>query len=167
MRRVLLLLAALALASVAVAVDPDLPGLAHAAQPRASLTDIESDVMCVSCKEPLAVAQSPQAYAERNFIRSLIARGMTKSQIEQALVSQYGTAVLGKPPAHGFNLTVYILPPALVLAGAALLAFTLPRWRRRTRAAQADGSIGGADGGAPPLGPEDARRLDEDLARHP
>jgi cytochrome c-type biogenesis protein CcmH len=139
---------------------------AQAAPPRASLTDIENDVMCVSCKEPLAVAESPQAYAERGFIRSLIAKGMTKSQIEDALVAQYGTAVLGKPPAHGFNLTVYVLPPALVLAGAALLAFTLPRWRRRTRAAAQ--AAAGSSGAAPPqLGPDDARRLEDDLARHP
>jgi cytochrome c-type biogenesis protein CcmH len=134
---------------------------AIAAQPKASLTDIENDVMCVSCKEPLAVAESPQAYAERNFIRGLIARGMTKPQIEQALVSQYGTAVLGKPPAHGFNLTVYVLPPALVLAGAAALAFTLPKWRRRSRAAAAEHAPA-----APPLPSEDAQRLEDDLARH-
>jgi cytochrome c-type biogenesis protein CcmH len=160
-RRVLLTLAAaLTLAAV--------PGaLAAATTPRASLTDIENDVMCVSCKEPLAVAESPQAYAERNFIRSLIAKGMTKSQIEDALVAQYGTAVLGKPPAHGFNLTVYVLPPALVLAGAALLAFTLPRWRRRSRAAaEAAAGASGAGETAGALGPEDARRLEEDLARH-
>ncbi len=63
------------------------PAVAGAA-PRASLTDIENEVMCVSCKEPLAVAQSPQADAERNFIRGLIARGETKPQIERALVDQ-------------------------------------------------------------------------------
>ncbi|HEY2770611.1 MAG TPA: cytochrome c-type biogenesis protein CcmH, partial [Solirubrobacteraceae bacterium] len=112
-------------------------------------------------KEPLAVAESPQAYAERGFIRTMIAKGMTKPQIEQALVSQYGTAVLGKPPAHGFNLTVYILPPALVLVGAVVLAFTLPKWRRRSRAAAAAGPPAG-----PPLPSEDAQRLEEDLARH-
>ncbi len=33
----------------------------RAPRPRASLTDIENDVMCVSCSEPLIVAQSPQA----------------------------------------------------------------------------------------------------------
>ena len=91
--------------------------------------------MCPSCREPLAVAQSPQAYAERNFIRGLIAQGLTKAQIERQLVAQYGPSVLGKPPAHGFNLTVYVLPPALVLLGLGILAITLPRWRRRTRAA--------------------------------
>jgi cytochrome c-type biogenesis protein CcmH len=150
--------AVLALFALAAALTAPAAG---AGQAKASLTDIENDVMCVSCKEPLAVAQSPQAYAERNFIRTLIAKGMTKPQIEQALVSQYGTAVLGKPPAHGFNLTVYILPPALVLAGAAVLAFTLPKWRRRSRDAAAAGPPA-----APPVKSEDAQRLEEDLARH-
>ena len=51
--------------------------------PRTSLTDVENDVMCPSCHEPLAVAQSPQAIAERNFISSLVAQGKTKKQIEQ------------------------------------------------------------------------------------
>ncbi len=137
------------------------PAVALAAAPRASLTDIENDVMCVSCKEPLSVAQSPQAFAERNFIRALVAQGQTKAQIERALVAQYGTAVLGRPPADGFNLTVYILPPALVLIGAAILAFTLPKWRRRSRAAASTMSPAG-----PPLTAADARRLEDDLARH-
>jgi cytochrome c-type biogenesis protein CcmH len=135
-------------------------GAAAAAAPRASLPDIENDVMCVSCREPLAVAQSPQAYAERNYIRELIAQGKTKSQIEQALVAQYGPAVLGRPPAHGFNLTVYVLPPALLLVGVVVLALTLPRWRRRAAAGADEGT------GAAPLAADESRRLDEDLARY-
>jgi cytochrome c-type biogenesis protein CcmH len=130
--------------------------------PRASLTDIENDVMCVVCNTPLAVSQSPEADAERQFISGLIAQGETKSQIERALVAQYGPSVLALPPAHGFNLTVYVLPPAIVLLGIAGLAITLPRWRRRTRARAA------ADGGPaaqPVLDAADARRLEEDLAR--
>ncbi len=137
------------------------PAAAATAAPRASLTDVENEVMCVSCKEPLSVAQSPQADAERNFIRTLIAQGMTKPQIEQALVRQYGTDVLGRPPASGFNLTVYVLPPALVALGALILALTLPKWRRRARAAAVRTQPAGA-----PLGAEDAQRLEEDLARH-
>jgi cytochrome c-type biogenesis protein CcmH len=137
------------------------PAAGAAVAPRASLTDIENDVMCVACRQPLAVSESPQAIAERNFIRDLIAQGQTKAQIEQALVAQYGVAVLGRPPAHGFNLTVYVLPPALVLAGLATLAFTLPKWRRRARSAAARPAAAG-----PSIDPGDAQRLDEDLARH-
>jgi cytochrome c-type biogenesis protein CcmH/NrfF len=128
---------------------------------RASYTDVINDVMCVSCHEPLALAQSPQALAERAYVKHLVDLGYTKPQIERALVAQYGQAVLGKPPAHGFNLTVYILPPAIVLAGIAVLALTLPRWRRRARAAK---STPFAASG-PALSSADARRLDEDLAR--
>ena len=143
---------------------PLAPAAAGAVQPRASLTDIENDVMCVACHEPLAVAESPQAYAERDYIRSLIAQGETKAQIERALVGQYGPAVLGRPPAHGFNLTVYILPPALVLIGLAVLAFTLPKWRRRSRAAAEEAEARAR--AAPKLSAEDARRLEDDLVRH-
>ena len=150
MRRALAILAAFVLAA---------PPLATAATPRASLTDIENNVMCVVCNEPLAVAQSPQADRERDFISALIAKGYTKHQIEQALIAQYGQSVLALPPAHGFNLTVYVLPPAILLLGAAGLAFALPRWRRRTRAA--------TESAPPPaLEPADASRLEEDLARH-
>jgi cytochrome c-type biogenesis protein CcmH/NrfF len=139
------------------------PATVAAVQPRASLTDIENDVMCVVCNTPLAVSQSPQADAERRYISGLIAKGYTKPQIERALVAQYGPAVLALPPAHGFNLTVYVLPAAIVLLGAAGLAFALPRWRRRTRALEARA---GGPAGEPGLDPTDARRLEEDLARH-
>lgn len=133
---------------------------AAAIAPRASLTDIESDVMCTSCREPLEVAQSPQADSERAYIRGLIAQGETKSQIINNLVAQYGTAVLGKPPAHGFNLTVYIIPPAILVLGAGILAFTLPRWRRRTRAAAR-----APDAPVETLDPADTERLDEELSQ--
>ena len=130
------------------------------ATPRASLTEIESDVMCTACREPLAVAQSPEADSERSYIRWLIAQGETKQQILQSLVSQYGTAVLGKPPAHGFNLTVYIIPPAILAIGAAILFVTLPGWRRRTRAAAREPAATG-----PPLAPADEQRLDQELSQ--
>ena len=102
---------------------------------RASLTQIENDVMCVACHEPLSVAQSPEAFSERAYIRQLIAQGLTQKQIESQLVSQYGPSVLAKPPAHGFNLLIYVLPPLLLLIGIVMLLVTLPKWRQRSRAA--------------------------------
>jgi cytochrome c-type biogenesis protein CcmH len=156
-RRVATTLAALlALGALGPAVTA---AAAAAATPRANLTDVENDVMCPSCREPLAVAESPQALAERDFIRGLIAQGLTKKQIERQLVAQYGPSVLGKPPAHGFNLTVYVLPPAIVVLGLGILAITLPRWRRRTKATAPP-----APGPAPSAADADAERLDEDLA---
>jgi cytochrome c-type biogenesis protein CcmH len=148
--------AALLLATTALVA----PNAAAGAAPRASLTDIEKDVMCTVCKTPLAVSQSPEADRERAFISGLINKGETKSQIEAAMVANYGPAVLALPPAHGFNVTLYVLPPAVLLVGGALLAYTLPRWRRRTR----DKPTADTHVTAPQ--PQDARRLDDELARY-
>ena len=154
-RAVIALLAAITLASLAPA-----PSAWAAPKPRASLTDIENDVMCTVCHEPLAVAQSLEADQERAYIRGLIAQGLTKQQILNNLVVQYGNAVLGRPPAHGFNLAIYILPPAILAAGIAILAVTIPRWRRRTRATAADAQ----EPPPPPLNPADAERLEHELS---
>jgi len=126
---------------------------------RAQLTAIERQVMCVTCKIPLNVAESPQADRERAFIASLIARGEDEAQVKQALVAQYGPQVLGLPADHGFDAAVYIVPLAAVLALLALWLTLLPRWRRR---AAGDAP---AAGEPPPLAPADAARLESDLAR--
>ncbi len=126
---------------------------------RASFIQIQDDMMCVSCHEPLAVAQSQQAFSERNFIRQLIAQGLDRRQIEQQMVANYGPAVLAKPPANGFNLVIYVLPPVLLAIGAITLLVTIPRWRRRSRAPALAHDAG------PALDPADARRLDEELER--
>ena len=113
--------------------------------------------MCVTCKIPLNVAESPQADRERAYIQSLIDRRQDEAQIKPALVGQYGATVLGLPSDHGFGIAAYLVPLAAVLALARLLAVLLPRWRRRSR--------GGA--GEPPVaaGARDAARLESDLAR--
>jgi cytochrome c-type biogenesis protein CcmH/NrfF len=147
------------LAAIALAA-----GAAQAqAAPRVSLTDIEDEVMCVACHTPLAVSESPQANSERDFIRSLIAKGQTKSQIKSELVAQYGPSVLALPRAHGFNLTVYILPPLVVAIRLGMLALSLPRWRRRARAAEAAEAAAST---SHTLAEPDAKRLDEELARY-
>jgi cytochrome c-type biogenesis protein CcmH len=127
-----------------------------AAAPRASLPAIERQVMCVTCKIPLNLAESPQADRERAFIQSLIAEGQSEAQIKRALVGQYGPAVLALPSSHGFDLAAYLVPVAALLALLAGLAL-LPRWRRRAPATPAQEP-------AAPLSGADAARLDADLA---
>jgi cytochrome c-type biogenesis protein CcmH len=133
-------------------------GRAQATPAHASLPAVERQVMCVTCKIPLNLAESPQADRERAFIQSLIDRGQSEAQIKRALVGQYGSAVLALPAAHGFSLLVYLVPLAALLAFAGVLVLLLPRWRRRGREQEIP---------APPkpLAPADAARLDADLAR--
>jgi cytochrome c-type biogenesis protein CcmH len=127
--------------------------------PRTSLPAIERQVMCVTCKIPLNVAQSPQADRERAFIQSLIDQGDSEAQVKRALIGQYGSTVLGLPAAHGFDLAAYLVPLAVVLALLVTLALALPRWRRRARASS------GPVAPAATLSASEAARLESDLAR--
>lgn len=136
-----------------------LPASAEAGTPATSLPVIERQVMCVTCKIPLNVAESPQADRERALIRRLIAAGDSEAQVKNALVGQYGPAVLGLPASKGFDLAAYLVPVAVVLALLALLALLLPSWRRHARASAA------STPGAPKLSEGDAARLDADLQR--
>jgi cytochrome c-type biogenesis protein CcmH len=145
-------LAALVLAAPAAA-----PAAAAAATPRASLPDIEDEVMCVQCGTALNISESPVADRERAFIRRRIALGENKAQIKRELAAAYGSAVLAMPDDGGFDLTVYLVPGLLVALGLAGVALAARRWRRTPRAAEGPEED-------PPLDPDDARRLDAELA---
>ena len=149
-------LVTLALLLPALAAAPT-PGAAATAHPRASLLDIEDEVMCPVCGVTLNLAQdAPSANDERALIRRLIAQGETKQQIKDRMVAEFGPAILATPPKKGFDLAAYLVPLAALLAAIAMLALALPRWRRRARPAATP----------PDISPADAQRLDEDLARH-
>jgi cytochrome c-type biogenesis protein CcmH/NrfF len=129
-------------------------------KPRTTLPIIERQVMCVTCKIPLMVAESPQANLEREYIQGLISKGEDEAEIKRTLVVQYGPAVLGLPADHGFNLAAYLVPLAAVLALLATLVVLLPRWRRHARAQAA------VSGAAPPrLSAAENARLESDIAR--
>ena len=132
---------------------------ARASAAGASLVDIEDEVMCVTCKVPLNIAESPQADRQRELIRRLIDRGLDKQQVKAALVAEYGRDVLALPEGKGFGMTAYAMPIGLFAVLTLTLALLLPRWRARAPAAVRDDSIDA-------LSSLDARRLEEDLARH-
>jgi len=132
---------------------------ALAAPPRASLPDIEDEVMCLECGTALNVSNSDVANQERDFIAGLIAQGMTKPQIKDRLVAEYGPRVLAEPADDGFQLTAWIVPILAALAALAAVVLVARRWRRR-----GSGGPPGAAPGGPRLDPDDARRLDAELA---
>jgi cytochrome c-type biogenesis protein CcmH len=147
----LVLLALVALAALAPAA---------AAEQRASLTEIEKQVMCPVCGTLLQLAESPQAQREKAFIRRLIAAGKSESQIKDALVAEYGDEVLALPQGSGFSLSAYVVPIVAFVVAAIALAIGVTRWRRAGK--------GKDEEDTPSVGPkgEDADRLDADLARY-
>lgn len=129
---------------------------AAVATPRTSLPDVEDEVMCPVCGTPLNLADAPQADRQREFIRRLIAQGLTKEQVKSRLVAQYGPEVLATPRNEGFGRLAYAVPVVVGLVAFGLVAGVLLRRRRQRPSTQAV---------PPPLAGPDARRLDEDLTR--
>jgi cytochrome c-type biogenesis protein CcmH len=153
MRRVVSLLALVAAVAAALATP------ALAAEPRASLTDIEDEVMCPICGTPLNLAAAPQAERERAFIRRLIALGQSKDEIKDALVREYGPEVLATPESEGFDLAAWAVPAAGIMLAGIALAIGVRRWRRRPAMPETAADEKGID-------PEDSERLRSDLARY-
>jgi cytochrome c-type biogenesis protein CcmH len=118
----------LALSAAVLALVP--VGGAVAAEPRASLPDIEDEVMCLECGTALNLSNAPVAERERAFIRREIRRGRTKEQIKDALVDRFGPAVLALPDDEGFNLAAYLVPLLVTLVAAAAVLVAARRWRR-------------------------------------
>jgi cytochrome c-type biogenesis protein CcmH/NrfF len=140
-----------------------LPGAAAADAPtslRTTLNEIEEEVMCPVCGTLLGLAESPQATREKAFVEKLVKEGKSKDEIKDALVAQYGDAVLAEPNGSGFNISAYVVPIVAFIVAALLLAAAVWRWRRSSASRD--------DHGPPVDGPsaEDRRRLDEDLGRY-
>jgi cytochrome c-type biogenesis protein CcmH/NrfF len=130
------------------------------AAPRASVSEIESEVMCPVCGTLLELAESPQALRQKAFVSRLASEGRSKEQIKDALVAEYGNEVLALPQGSGFSLSAYLVPIVAFVIALVALTIGVLRWRRA-------GDSGDGDGPAA-RGPSDAdaARLDADLARY-
>src|ERR1700744_75302 len=81
------------------------PTVATAASLRTILNEIEEEVMCPVCGTLLGLAEAPQATREKAFVEKLVKEGKSKGEIKDALVEQYGDAVLAEPNGSGFSIS--------------------------------------------------------------
>lgn len=153
MRRALVALVLVALALLAPTAT---------AAEQATLGEIEEEVMCPVCGTLLQLAEAPQAQQQKAFIARLIEEGRSEGEIKDALVAEYGEEVLALPDDSGFSLSAYVVPIVAFLIAAVALAIGVARWRR---AGGGPNDRGGPDHSGGPS-PEDADRLDADLARY-
>ena len=130
-----------------------------AAKPQTTVQDVEDEVMCPICGTLLELSDSPQARRQKVYVARLGAEGNSKAAIKDALVDQYGPAVLALPEAKGFDLSAYLVPVVALLAAILALALSVLRWRRDGERDPPPEAI------APPRG-EEAERLEADLRRY-
>jgi cytochrome c-type biogenesis protein CcmH len=129
-------------------------GSASAAGPPKA-ADLEAELVCPICETTLDQSTAPVAQRMKAFIRVRIAAGDTEQQIKDALVDQFGPAVLATPPKSGFGLLAWLLPLVVLVAGAIAVGVLIRSWSRR-RAPPSS---------VQPLDPELERLVDEELAR--
>lgn len=107
------------------------PG-ATGAVPEEEVHHIAMELRCPVCQN-LSVADSPSEMAKemRGLIRERLERGETREEVMAYFVSKYGEWILLSPRASGFNLIVWILPFAAVLAGAVGIFAVVRHWNVR------------------------------------
>jgi len=98
---------------------------------------------CPVCEStPLDVCPTEACRDWRELIRTMLAEGKTEDEILQHFEEQYGAKVLAEPPKEGFYWLVYLLPPAIILAGAFILFRSLKEWTKPKVAAPASSGAG-------------------------
>ena len=103
-----------------------------AAAPR--FQEVEESLTC-QCGCGLTVhacnhLQCPSAIPLRQEIREQMALGLDKDQVLAHFEQKYGEKILSSPTTRGLNLAAWTMPFFILAVGAALVVFTLRRWRR-------------------------------------
>ncbi len=128
--------------------------------PKTTLGDVEDEVMCPVCGTPLALAtEAPQANRERAFIQDLVDDCLTKDQVKDRLVAEYGREVLATPDDSGFDLAATLVPVLAVLLGLGAVSAAAWQWRRTRRGRSGEPAADGPD-------PDGSKRLQDDLDRY-
>lgn len=92
---------------------------------------VAKQLYCPVCENiPLDVCPTQACEQWRATIREKLIAGWNEQQIKDYFAVQYGERVLAEPPAQGFSLLVWLIPPLAVLAGAGVW------WRFIRRAAK-------------------------------
>ena len=95
-----------------------------------SVADLESQVMCPVCHQPLNQSQSAAADRIRSIIAAKHAQGWSEQRVKSYLVAQYGEEILAAPPEHGFGLLAWLMPAAVLIGGGAVAVLLAMRWSR-------------------------------------
>ncbi len=88
-------------------------------------------IMCPVCPgESIDQSRNPLSAQMRGVVRDRLERGWNEGQITEYFVDSYGPSVLMEPPASGFSLLAWVVPPVALAAAIAALVVALRFMRR-------------------------------------
>ncbi len=125
-------------------------------------TEVQSNLMCdCGCGQLLGTCECERAEEMRTMIRGMMDKGMTKEEILNSFVSQYGESILAAPTKKGFNLIAYILPFVGLLVGVIVAVIFVRKWAfsgKKEAAAEAETKGAG-------LNDEMQKKIDDELKK--
>lgn len=117
--------------------------------------DVWHDTMSPYCPgRTLAECPSPQADQLRLWILDQAASGVSRDEVQQVLLQQFGDDILTAPRAEGWGLAAYGIPLAGFVLGAVVVALVMRRMVGPRRESPPD---------TRPIDPDLKRRIDEEL----
>jgi cytochrome c-type biogenesis protein CcmH len=147
-----ILLASLAMLSTAPGLTKEAATTAEDPALEVRVLAIAEELRCLVCQnETIAASHAALAVDLRGQIRAKLNEGQSQQQIMAFMVARYGDFVLYRPPLKSTTVLLWVGPFALLLIGAAALAFQL---RQRRRSQQPE-----------PLNPAEVLRARQLLAR--
>lgn len=99
---------------------------------------IAAELRCPVCTgQSLVESDSEVARQMRAKIVEMVQQGKSREEILAYFVGQYGEWILNAPPARGAGLVPWLVPPAVLVAGAAVLVWFVRRRAKRVAASPA------------------------------
>ena len=120
--------------------------------------NMETQLMCIVCHERLDQSNSPFANQVRDHLQQWCTAGWSADRVRSELVGEFGPEILAAPPKHGFDLLAWVIPAAVLVAGAGVAGGLAVMWSRSRRGPPGQGGGGG------PIDPALEKRIDADLA---
>jgi cytochrome c-type biogenesis protein CcmH len=133
MPTLLLLLASVQAPDSSLSALPALPALPTATPLQMTETARIADVLLSPFCPGLTLSSCPTRSADslRQAIQQKLAAGESREEVLAALVADYGEAILGAPPARGFDQALWFAPGLAMLLGLAGIVWLVRRRRRR------------------------------------
>ena len=154
LKRVLLALAIVLMATTAHAVQPD--EIMSDAAKEARARDLSRELRCMVCQnQSIDDSEAPLARDLRLIVRERIAAGDNDNQVIDFIVARYGEFVLLKPRLNSHTWLLWFLTPFALAAGG--IALWIQGRRRRV-------SNAGKDDAVTSLTPEEEARINQLIA---
>ena len=115
---------------------------------------LSNELRCPTC-QGLAVKDSEAGFSTsiKGKIRELMEKGNSDEEIKAYFTERYGEWILRAPPISGFNLVLWILPGAAIIAGLLWVLYRSKKWVEKPKK------------GLKELSPEEEQKIMDDLSR--